>query len=50
LSGKIETDSKTYSAGTFWITPANTRQGQHKAITDVELLTIRLGSMGEFEV
>jgi quercetin dioxygenase-like cupin family protein len=49
LSGKIETGNKSYGAGTFWITPANTRQGEHKAITDVELLTVRLGSMGEFE-
>ena len=27
----------------FWITPANTRSGEHEAIADVELLTIRLG-------
>jgi len=50
LSGEIETDGKSCGAGTFWITPASTRQGKHKAITDVELLTIRLGKMGEFEV
>ena len=49
LSGEIETDGKICSAGTFWTTPANTRQGKHKAITDVELLTIRLGKMGKFE-
>lgn len=49
LAGEIETAGKKYQAGTFWITPANTRQGEHKAITNVELLTIRLGKMGEFE-
>lgn len=49
LEGVIETVGKRYEAGTFWFTPANTRQGQHKAITDVEILTIRLGRMGEFE-
>ena len=49
LAGKIETGEKQYQAGTFWFTPANIRQGQHKAITDVELLTVRLGRMGEFE-
>lgn len=35
-------------AGTFWITPAGTRQGPHVATTDVELLTVRLGAMGPF--
>lgn len=53
LSGEIETCGKTCGktcgAGTFWITPANVRQGKHKALTNVELLTIRLGKMGEFE-
>ena len=49
LAGEIETAGKKYQAGTFWITTANTRQGEHKAITNVELLTIRLGKMGEFE-
>ena len=49
LKGIIETDGKEFSAGTFWHTPANTKNGSHKAITDVELLTIRLGAMGVFE-
>ncbi|MEA5502435.1 cupin domain-containing protein [Halotia wernerae UHCC 0503] len=49
LAGEVETGGTTSSAGTFWFTPANTRQGTHKAITDVELLTIRLGAMGAFE-
>ena len=49
LSGEIETGDVICSAGTFWTTPANTRQGKHKAITDVELLTVRLGKMGKFE-
>jgi hypothetical protein len=33
----------------FWTTPKGTRQGAHEALTDVELITIRLGAMGEFE-
>ncbi|MEY2830977.1 MAG: hypothetical protein RLZZ574_235 [Cyanobacteriota bacterium] len=49
LEGMIETDGKECQAGNFWFTPANTKNGFHKAITDVELLTIRLGAMGEFE-
>jgi hypothetical protein len=34
---------------TFWFTPANTQNRSHKAITDVEIITIRLGAMGVFE-
>lgn len=49
LAGAIKTGDKTCEAGTFWITLGNTCQGKHQAITDVELLTIRLGKMGEFE-
>ena len=49
LAGEIETGGNKYQAGTFWFTPANIRQGKHKAITDVELLTIRRGKVGEFE-
>ena len=49
LAGKIKTGEKQCKVGTFWFTPAYTRQGEHKAITDVELLTIRMGEMGEFE-
>ncbi len=50
LEGIIETDEKEEcKAGTFCFTPANTKNGSHKAITDVELLTIRLGAMGVFE-
>jgi len=48
LSGTVETGGHRCDAGTFWTTPANTRQGPHVAITDVELLTIRLGAMGTF--
>jgi len=48
LSGEIETRNRICHAGTFWATPANTSQGEHRAITEVELLTIRLGAMGEF--
>jgi hypothetical protein len=49
LSGIIETAGTRCEAGTFWRTPAGIRQGPHVAITDVEILTIRLGPMGEFE-
>ncbi len=48
LSGTVETGGRRCEAGTFWITPAGTRQGPHVAITDVELLTVRLGAMGRF--
>jgi quercetin dioxygenase-like cupin family protein len=49
LSGVVETGGTTCSQGTFWIVPAHTQQGSHKAITDVEIITIRLGKMGVFE-
>jgi quercetin dioxygenase-like cupin family protein len=49
LSGVVETGGVTCSQGTFWITPAHTQQGSHKAITDTEVITIRLGKMGVFE-
>ena len=48
LSGTVETGGRRCETGTFWITPAGTRQGPHVAITDVELLTLRLGPMGSF--
>jgi anti-sigma factor ChrR (cupin superfamily) len=48
LSGTVETGGRRCEAGTFWTTPASTRQGPHVAITDVELLTVRLGAMGPF--
>jgi len=49
VSGELVTGGRRCSAGTFWVTPANTDQGPHEAITDVELITVRLGPMGEFE-
>jgi quercetin dioxygenase-like cupin family protein len=49
LKGIVETGNNHCRQGTFWVTPAHTRQGIHRAITDVEILTIRLGAMGEFE-
>ncbi|MBV6626812.1 MAG: cupin domain-containing protein [Rivularia sp. (in: Bacteria)] len=49
LEGTIETGGRECKSGTFWFTPANTKNGSHKAITDVEILTIRLGEMGKFE-
>jgi quercetin dioxygenase-like cupin family protein len=48
VSGTIETGGRRCNAGTFWTTPAGVRQGPHVAITDVELLTVRLGAMGPF--
>ena len=48
LSGTVETGGRRCETGTFWITPAGTRQGPHVAITDVEVLTVRLGAMGSF--
>jgi quercetin dioxygenase-like cupin family protein len=48
VSGTVETGGRRCAAGTFWATPAGTRQGPHVAITDVELLTVRLGAMGPF--
>ncbi|WP_375475512.1 cupin domain-containing protein [uncultured Nostoc sp.] len=49
LKGTIETTGCECKAGTFWFTPAHTQNGPHKAITSVELITIRLGEMGIFE-
>jgi hypothetical protein len=48
LRGTVETGGRRCQAGTFWITPAGMRQGPHVAVTDVELLTVRLGPMGTF--
>jgi hypothetical protein len=49
MKGVVETGGKSCSGGIFWFTPAHTEQGPHIAITDVEILTIRLGLMGVFE-
>lgn len=49
ISGTVKTGDRVCEKGTFWKTPAGIRQGPHEAITDVELITIRLGAMGEFE-
>jgi anti-sigma factor ChrR (cupin superfamily) len=48
LAGTIETGGRRCEAGTFWTTPAGTRQGPHIAVTNVELFTVRLGPMGPF--
>jgi len=48
LSGTVETGGRRCEAGTFWRTPAGTRQGPHVAISAVELFTVRLGAMGRF--
>jgi quercetin dioxygenase-like cupin family protein len=50
LKGTIQTGEKECPVGTFWFTPANTENGPHKAMTNVEILTIRLGAMGVIEV
>jgi hypothetical protein len=49
VSGRLKTGDRVCEAGCFWTTPLGTRQGPHEALTDVELITIRLGPMGEFE-
>ena len=49
LSGTWKTGERVCNEGTFIKTPAGTRQGPHEAITDVELLTVRLGALGTFE-
>lgn len=48
LQGTLETGGRRCTAGTFWTTPAGIRQGPHIALTDVELLTVRLGALGAF--
>ena len=49
FSGVIETGGQRCESSTFWHTPAGVKQGPHEAITDVELLTIRLGVIGNFD-
>jgi hypothetical protein len=49
VCGSLKTVDRLCEAGCFWITPKGTRQGPHEALSDVELITIRLGEMGEFE-
>jgi quercetin dioxygenase-like cupin family protein len=49
VSGSLSTGGRVCHAGTFWTVPANVRQGPHVAISDTEILTIRLGALGEFE-
>ena len=49
ISGTIRTGDRICDEGTFWKTPSGVRQGPHIALSDVELITIRLGAMGEFE-
>jgi quercetin dioxygenase-like cupin family protein len=48
LTGTVDTGGRRCEPGTFWVTPAGIRQGPHVAVTDVELLTVRLGAMGSF--
>lgn len=49
LSGTLKTGGRECRAGTFWTTPADVEQGPHEAVSDVELITIRLGAMGTFD-
>jgi anti-sigma factor ChrR (cupin superfamily) len=48
VRGSVETGGRRCETGTFWFTPQGTRQGPHIALTDAELLTVRLGAMGRF--
>lgn len=48
LSGTVDTGGRVCETGTFWTTLAGTRQGPHIALTDAELLTVRLGALGPF--
>jgi quercetin dioxygenase-like cupin family protein len=50
LSGTVQTGDLSFEAGTFWFTPANTKNGPHYAVTDVEVVVVRLGAMGDFEI
>ncbi|WP_295616468.1 hypothetical protein [Chamaesiphon sp. GL140_3_metabinner_50] len=49
VSGSLKTGDRVCEAGCFWTIPKDTKQGAHQALTDVELITIRLGAMGKFE-
>jgi quercetin dioxygenase-like cupin family protein len=49
VSGCLKTGDRICETGCFWTTPKGVQQGAHEALTDVELITIRLGAMGEFE-
>lgn len=49
LSGEITTGGRRCETGCFWFTPAGTKQGPHLAVTDVEIMTVRLGPMGNFD-
>lgn len=49
LGGSVKTGQQVCEAGMFWHTPAQVTQGPHQALTDVELLTVRLGAMGQFD-
>lgn len=49
LSGTVQTGQTRCGAGTFWHTPAGTRQGPHVAVTEARILTVRLGPMGPFD-
>ena len=46
ITGTVETGGRRCEAGAFWTTPKDTSQGPHIALTDVELLTIRMGAIG----
>lgn len=40
LDGTIETGGRECKQETFWFTPANTKNGPHKAITEAEIITV----------
>ncbi|MBW4511503.1 MAG: cupin domain-containing protein [Scytonematopsis contorta HA4267-MV1] len=49
ISGTINSGGRVCEGGTFWFTPANVRNGPHIAVTDCEIISIRLGAFGVVE-
>jgi len=46
LNGTVETGGQEWN---LLVYPAHTKNGPHKAITNAELVTVRLGPMGVFD-
>ena len=49
ISGTIKTGGRVCQVGTFWSTPAHTRHDSIMAITDSEVISMRLGPSGVVE-
>jgi hypothetical protein len=47
LNGKVKSGDKTLQKGAILHCPGAVRQGPHEALTDAEVLAIRLGPPGE---